>query len=42
MNRFLIITLTTLLVSCNQGVVVDNGDWSGTINENSEESKIVR
>ena len=42
MNKILIITLTTFLISCNQGVVIDNGDWSGTINENSEESKIVR
>ena len=42
MNKILIITLTTLLISCNQGVVIDKGDWSGTINENSEESKIVR
>ena len=42
MNKILIITLTTFLISCNQGVVIDKGDWSGTINENSEESKIVR
>ena len=37
MNKILIITLTTFLISCNQGIVIDNGDWSGTINENSEE-----
>ena len=42
MKKLLIVTLTTLLISCNQGVVVDNGNWSGTINENSEESKIIR
>ena len=28
MNKILIITLTTFLISCNQGVVRDNGDWS--------------
>ena len=40
MKKFILI-ITTVLVSCSQGVSVDNGEWSGTINANSEESKIV-
>ena len=37
----IILLLTLLLMSCSEGVKVDTGEWSGTINANSEESKIV-
>ena len=37
----LILLISLVIVSCSQGVTVDDGDWSGTINANSEESKIV-
>ena len=40
MKKFILIIIM-VLVSCSQGISVDNGDWSGTINANSEESKIV-
>jgi hypothetical protein len=41
MNKLIIITISFLLFSCNQGTVIDTGDWSGTINANSDESKII-
>lgn len=41
MNKLIIITISFLLFSCNQGIVIDSGDWSGTINANSDESKII-
>ncbi len=42
MNKLIMIMISCLLFSCDQGAVIDNGDWSGTINANSEESKIIR
>ena len=38
----IILLVSLILVSCSQGVSVDSGDWSGTINVNSEESKIIQ
>ena len=42
MNKLIITMISCLLFSCDQGAVIDKGDWSGTINANSEESKIIR
>ena len=37
----LILLISIITISCSQGISIDDGDWSGTINANSEESKIV-
>ena len=40
MKKFILI-IAIMLASCSQGISVDKGDWSGTINSNSEESKVI-
>ena len=42
MKKLLILVISIVLVSCSDNNQVDSSEWSGTINADSEESKIVR
>ena len=42
MKNLLILVISIILVSCSDGNKVDSSEWSGTINADSEESRIVR
>ena len=42
MKKLLILVISIVLVSCSDNNQVDSSEWSGKINADSEESKIVR